>query len=119
MDDIEALCRRVMVIDGGRLHFDGQLATLVERLAPLKQVQAVYAESIGAERVHDALAAMEFHLDDDGRRISVAVPRERVAGVATCLLGLGAAIDLSVEEAPVEEIVRELFRMQRVPRVDA
>jgi len=40
-----------------------------------------------------------------------------VADVAARLLQLGAAIDLNVEEAPVEEIVRKLFREQRHPAV--
>jgi ABC-2 type transport system ATP-binding protein len=119
MDDIEALCRRVMVIDGGRLHFDGELATLVERLAPMKQVQAVYAEPVRAEQVRTDLNGFEVSLDDDLRRISVATPREQVARVASCLLQLGTAIDLNVEEAPVEEIVRELFREQRAAAVQA
>jgi len=117
MDDIEALCRRVMVIDEGRLHFDGELATLVERLAPMKQVQAVYAEAVQAQRVYATLQGLDIQLDDDLRRISVAAPRDRVADVAARLLQLGAAIDLNVEEAPVEEIVRELFREQRNPAV--
>jgi len=117
MDDIEALCRRVMVIDEGRLHFDGELATLVERLAPMKQVQAVYAEAVQAQRVYATLQGLDIQLDDDLRRISVAAPRDRVADVAARLLQLGAAIDLNVEEAPVEEIVRELFREQRIPAV--
>jgi ABC-2 type transport system ATP-binding protein len=119
MDDIEALCRRVMVIDEGRLHFDGELAALVERLAPMKQVQAVYAEEVLPQRVYAELEGLAVQLDDDLRRISVAVPRVRVAHVAAQLLQMGAAIDLTVEEAPVEEIVRELFREQRTSAVKA
>jgi len=34
MDDIEALCPRVLVIDHGRIGYDGALAALVERTAP-------------------------------------------------------------------------------------
>src|SRR5207302_3659825 len=36
MDDIEQLCPRVLLIDHGRLHFDGALAALVEHVAPHK-----------------------------------------------------------------------------------
>jgi ABC-2 type transport system ATP-binding protein len=114
MDDIEALCRRVMVIDRGQLYFDGELAALVERFAPSKQVRAIYAEALPPERVEKRLAGLDFTQDDDLRRISVATPRDAVAEVATCLLGLGPAIDLSVEEAPVEEIVRDLFGQRRI-----
>lgn len=37
------------------------------------------------------------------------MPRERVADVASALLRLGPVADLAIEEAPVEDIVRELF----------
>src|SRR5919199_4383543 len=41
MDDIEELCPRVLLIDHGRLHFDGPLGSLVEQAAPRKLIQAV------------------------------------------------------------------------------
>jgi ABC-2 type transport system ATP-binding protein len=44
MGDIEALCPRVLVINHGRMHFDGPLAGLVDQAAPEKVVTAVYAE---------------------------------------------------------------------------
>jgi ABC-2 type transport system ATP-binding protein len=99
MDDIEALCRRVMVIDRGQLYFDGELAALVERLAPMKQVQAVYAEAVSAEQARLELDGLVVQQDEDLRRIRVPAPRDRVVDVAACLLRLGPAIDLNVEEA--------------------
>ncbi len=118
MDDIEALCRRVMVIDRGQLYFDGELAALVERLAPMKQVQALYAEAVPVEQARLELDGLTPRQDDDLRRIRVAAPRDRVVEVAACLLRLGPAIDLTVEEAPVEEIVRDLFRERRRTEVE-
>jgi ABC-2 type transport system ATP-binding protein len=119
MADIEALCRRVMVIDRGQLYFDGELAALVERLAPMKQVQALYAEAVPAEQARLELDGLVLEQDDDLRRIRVAAPRDRVVEVAACLLRLGPAIDLNVEEAPVEEIVRDLFRERRITEAES
>jgi hypothetical protein len=42
-----------------------------------------------------------------------------VVEVAACLLRLGPAIDLNVEEAPVEEIVRDLFRERRITEAES
>ena len=42
MDDIEALCSRVMIIDHGRLGYDGSLAALVHNVRPRKRVRAAY-----------------------------------------------------------------------------
>jgi ABC-2 type transport system ATP-binding protein len=110
MDDIEELCPRVLVIDHGRLHFDGGLAGLVERAAPYKLLSAVFAEAVAPTALADALSELELRPTDNPLRISLAVPREQVADVAGRVLRLGRVVDLSVEEVPVEEIIREMFR---------
>jgi ABC-2 type transport system ATP-binding protein len=110
MDDIEELCPRVLVIDHGRLHFDGGLAGLVERAAPYKLLSAVFAEPLAPEALASAPGELELRSTGDPLRISLAVPREQVADVAGRVLRLGRVVDLSVEEVPVEEIIREMFR---------
>ncbi|MBC8076753.1 MAG: ATP-binding cassette domain-containing protein, partial [Chloroflexales bacterium] len=49
MADIEALCPRVLVIDHGRLHFDGALAALVAQAAPVKLLSAVYSAPVAPD----------------------------------------------------------------------
>ena len=112
MDDIEQLCPRVLVIDRGRLGFDGALAALTERLAPHKLVNAVFAEPVPPAALRDALdgaADLSVRPTDDALRVSLEVPREQVADVAGRLLRLGRVLDLTIEEPPVDEIVRGLF----------
>jgi ABC-2 type transport system ATP-binding protein len=109
MDDIEELCPRVLVIDHGRLHFDGALAGLVARAAPYKLLSVVLAEPAPQAALAAALQGLEPRPTDDPLRITLAVPREQVADVAGRVLRLGRVADLSVEEVPVEEIIREMF----------
>jgi ABC-2 type transport system ATP-binding protein len=109
MDDIEQLCPRVLLIDRGRLRFDGPLARLVEQAAPHKVVTAVFVEPPDARALAEALAGLEPRPGDDPRRLSLAVPRPRAAELAGRLLALGGVADLSVGDEPVEEIVRGLF----------
>jgi ABC-2 type transport system ATP-binding protein len=106
MDDIQELCPRVLLIDRGRLHFDGPLASLVERAAPEKLVQAVYAEPVAAA---EHLAGLPLQASHDPLRLRLRVPRPRVPEVAARLLQLGQLVDLSVEDVPVEEIIRHIF----------
>ena len=127
MDDIEQLCPRVLVIDHGRLHFDGTLAMLVERAAPHKRVVAVFAEPIARAAAEAALAGLcagPLVGDDTAgdvrlSKISLAVPREAVADVAGRLLQLGRVVDLAIEEEPVEEIVRAIFQPDAARGSDA
>src|SRR5262245_32683256 len=130
MGDIEELCPRVVVINQGRLYFDGALARLVEEAAPAKLVTAVFAEpppapsslrpdgpggpsaggasgpGHGDPRLPDGV---ERQPTDDPHRLVLRVPRSRVAEVASQLLHLGRVVDLTIEEVPVEEIVRGIF----------
>ncbi|HEY3078356.1 MAG TPA: ATP-binding cassette domain-containing protein [Chloroflexota bacterium] len=120
MGDIEELCPRVVVIDQGHLHFDGALARLVEQAAPAKLVTALFAEPplfplpLGAGPQRNTppvslLDGVELQPTDDPYRLVLRVPRYRVADVASYLLHLGRVVDLTIEEVPVEEIVRGIF----------
>jgi ABC-2 type transport system ATP-binding protein len=103
------LCPRVLLIDHGRLHFDGALAALVEQVAPHKRLSAVFAEPITREAAALALDGLSTQVADDPLRISLTVPRDQVADVAARLLRTGRVVDLSIEEVSVEEIIRGIF----------
>ncbi len=109
MDDIEALCPRVMLIDMGRIGYDGPLASLVERTSPHKLVSAVYAEPVPRDELLNAIGSLPVQPTDDPLKVSLAVPRDQVAEVASRLLRAGRIADLSIEEPPVEEVIREVF----------
>jgi ABC-2 type transport system ATP-binding protein len=93
MDDVTALCPRVIVIDHGRLTYDGDLRALVQRVRPHKQV--VLRDKAGHEE-----------------RISVpqAELKERVAR----LLAERDLADLTVVDPPLEDVMRELFSEKKV-----
>jgi ABC-2 type transport system ATP-binding protein len=111
MDDIEALCPRVLVIDHGRIHFDGRLAALVERSAPYKRVRVIYADPVSLEEARGVLGNAVTTVGD-GYEVSAHVPRDQVATAVERLLHLGPTVDLGIDEVPVEEIIRELFKRQ-------
>jgi ABC-2 type transport system ATP-binding protein len=110
MDDIESLCRRVIVIHHGTLLFDGDLPDLVNRFAPFKRVTAILEKKL-------VVAGKESygHLVDEAEdRISWEVPRAEVSKrVATILKDLPVK-DLSVEEMPLEDVVRHIFNQGKV-----
>jgi ABC-2 type transport system ATP-binding protein len=108
MDDIEALCSRVMIIDHGRLQYDGGLDELVHTARPRKLVQATYATNIDGRR----LAAIEgvSAVESSGQTIKLEVDRERAGDVLEQLTRIGPLIDLDVADADIEEIMRDLFQ---------
>jgi len=107
MDDIEALCSRVMIIDHGRLQFDGGLDELVRTARPRKLVRATYATTVDAVRLSglDGVTAVEV----SGQQVALEADREQAGAVMEHLTRLGPLVDLDVSDADIEDIMRDLF----------
>ncbi len=110
MDDIEALCSRVMIVNHGRIAYDGGLADLVQSVQPRKLIRATYGAPVDPAQLGEGIAIVTGEGDDQsGHVLSLEVPRDRMSDVLELLPRLGPLIDLGVADADVEEIIRELF----------
>jgi len=111
MDDVVALCRRVIVIHHGLLLYDGALAQLVERMAPYKRIVVTLAPG-GTER---NLATYGEVAARDDVRATLHVPRrEAPERTARLVRDLGEQLaDLSVEDPPIEEVIDRVFASER------
>ncbi len=100
MDDIAALCSRVVVIDGGRLRYDGALTALAERYAPERAVRIRLArppvEPVGP------LAVV-------GQELVGQVPAAAVPELLARVMATGEVLEVSVEPQPLEDALRRLF----------
>ena len=103
MADVEALCRRVIVIHHGRLLFDGELVGLVRRFTAHKTI-VVQLKDAGA----DLHSYGEVVSSEDGR-VTLRVPKSETAGVTERLLADLPVVDLTVEEPPIEEVIEQVF----------
>ncbi|HEX5506596.1 MAG TPA: ATP-binding cassette domain-containing protein [Thermomicrobiales bacterium] len=105
MADVEALCRRVLVIHHGRLLFDGDLASLVARFSPHKTVVvelAVGADPAALARYGEVVAGAEG-------RVALRVPKADTASVTGRILADLPVEDLTVEDPPIEEVIEQVF----------
>ncbi len=103
MADVEALCRRVIVIHHGTILFDGQLARLANRFAEYKTISLV---------LEDGTAPLERYgevVHRDGDRVSLRVPKGETARVTARLLAEQDVLDLTVEEPPIEDVIDTVF----------
>jgi ABC-2 type transport system ATP-binding protein len=91
MADIEALCKRVIVIHHGRILFDGQLEALTERFAPHKTITAVLA---------------------DGETIRLDAPKSETSAATARLLAEHEVLDLTVEDPPIEDVIEQAFAIE-------
>jgi ABC-2 type transport system ATP-binding protein len=108
MQDIEELCERVILIDHGKIFFDGPLAEVTARFTTTKVIGVDYGASLPAGFVPPGTV-----LEQSETSIRVEVPRAGVPSACASLLAAAPVIDLSVEEVPIEEVIRRVFGDQQ------
>ncbi len=108
MADVEALCRRVIVIHRGQLLFDGDLSDLVRRFTAHKTIVVQLGEShLDLRGYGEVVSAL------DGA-VTLRVPKAETARVTGRLLAELPVIDLTVEDPPIEEVIERVFA-QEIP----
>ncbi len=106
MADVEALCKRVVVIHRGSLLFDGALVDLVERFSPHKTIV------VDLEREGLDLSAYGDTVSVEGSRATFLVPKADTARITGQLLADLPVVDLTVEEPPIEEVIERVFNLE-------
>jgi ABC-2 type transport system ATP-binding protein len=107
MQDVTALASRVLIINRGRLLYDGALDALVARIARTKRIELVLGpgDGVTAETLATFGSVKSFHFPNavlEVRREEAAAPRAR-------LLAAVPVADLSIEDPPIEDIIRQAF----------
>ncbi len=104
MADVETLCRRIALIDGGELKYDGDLEELSRTLSPYKLLKVAVAD--GAKPLWDGFG--EVVEAEDGK-VSLRVRREEVPTITARLLAQLPVADLSVEDPPLETVIDRVY----------
>ncbi len=105
MDDVVALCPRIIVIDQGKLIHDGDLRALIKTMDPDKRVSFTLVEQVSDTE----LAKLGTVLVKEAQRITLKVDESELANVVGHLLGTLRATDLAIEDPPLEDVLRQMF----------
>jgi len=103
MADVQALCRRVVVIHHGRILFDGALSVLAARFNATKTIGVVLRDG-----TVDLSAYGEVMATDDDR-VTLRVARADAPEVTTRLLRDLPVADLTIEDPPIEDVIEHVF----------
>ena len=103
MADVQALCRRVVVIHHGRILFDGALTQLAARFNATKTIGVVLKDgSVDLSAYGEVMAA-------DDERVTLRVPRAEAPEVTTRLLRDLPVADLTIEDPPIDDVIEHVF----------
>ena len=114
MEDVVALCPRVVVIDKGRLLHDGDLRALIHQVRPDKRIVVRFGN--GTPPGAAELARFGEVIAADGSQATLQVKADQVAQRVSGLLSALPVTDLTVEDPPLEEVMKELFERSREAR---
>src|SRR5213595_3753012 len=108
MQDVTALATRVLIINRGQLLYDGALAALVARIARTKRIELVLGpppDGVTAATLATFGTVKTFHFPN----AVLEVRREEAAATSARLLAALPVADLSIEDPPIEDVIRQAF----------
>jgi len=108
MQDIAELCDRVMIIDHGKIFFDGPLDTIIDRFSGEKVISLTFTGESKREFTEFGEVVSQTPVS-----VQLKVPRAHVTETARRLLAACDVSDINVQEMPIEDVIRSLFGERR------
>ncbi len=115
LEDIELLCKRIVMIDKGRKVFDGELSTLRELYGQMRELSFELSNEQDAEKLtYSEIASFgddDLKIEVKGTEVKVRFNTD-IASVEEMLsftLSKVHVKDISVKDADIEEIIRRLY----------
>ena len=115
MEDVLALCPRVLVIDQGQLRYDGELKALVHLLRPEKRVTVRLSGPVPDVE----LARLGTVVSSGPNQVVLQIAHSELRAAVAHLLERLPVTDLTVEDPPLQEVMRDLFARPAAPPAPA
>lgn len=119
MDDIEDLCSRILILDQGRLIYDGDLQHIKDAYGAMKTVSFTLASSIEENKA--GLDRLKHHSDELKSRIDAGVfsyefnkHQYKVSDLIARVTQELEVLDITITETSVESIVANIYKTKRV-----
>jgi ABC-2 type transport system ATP-binding protein len=114
MADVTALCKRVIVIDHGKLLYDGELHALAEKIAPHKLIRVEFSQTPTDHRLEEYGEVVKQR----GQRAELLVPRDATSEVAARMLAQLPIVDVTIEEPAIEDVITRVFEQAARARAE-
>lgn len=106
MQDVQKLAKRVLMIDHGNIKFDGELSTLVTKYSHQKVLRIVVSEPFNVQLLS---LPQDISYEYQHPQLTLTIPKNNVEHVIQNVLTKIEYIDVTIENEPIEEIVKKKF----------
>lgn len=110
MNDVKELCKRVIIINHGKLLYDGSLSDIVSKHTQLKKISVMFEHPIERAKL-EHVARIVSYTDE---QVVFEVPKDKTAFLTNHLLSHYQISDLTIEEPQIEEIIGTIFKNETV-----
>lgn len=105
MGDVEELCSRIIIIDSGKIIYDGNLADIVKKYTKNKLLTIIFQKPVDKSRLEKFGEIKEY----DPLKVRLAVPIGNSNRVAGQILANLPVEDINIEDPDIETIIRRIF----------
>lgn len=108
MADISSLCQRILLINHGKLIYDGRLDTLNHSLSTYKLIKVTLDGEL--DSIGEAAGEDYSVIERNNLTYTIRTKKDRVSDLTARLLSSNTVIDLSVENPPVENLIDKVYQ---------
>lgn len=108
MADISSLCQRILLINHGKLIYDGELDTLNDSLSTYKLIKFTLAGELGS--ICESADKDYSVIEQDKLTYTIRTKKDQVSELAAQLLRNNTVIDLSIENPPIENLIDKVYQ---------
>ena len=105
LDDVRQLCKRLIIIDHGKIAYDGATEDLITKHVDHKRISLTLEKPVTDE----TLTPFGNIISNKNERVVLHVSRKASSKIASEILEKLSVTDISIEEPSLEDVVRELF----------
>jgi len=105
MGDVEELCKRIIIIDHGKIVYDGGLSEIVKKYAINKQLTIIFNKPVEKEKLIQLGEVKSY----EPLKVKLDVPIKQSRQVAAKILSSFPVEDINIEDPEIETIIRYIF----------
>lgn len=114
LNDIEELCSRIIIIDSGKLIYDGGLKEIKELYGYITNIEVQMKQKVNLDKVKfiKELDRENIKLSSEENKLTITFNKNNVSAtdIISRLMAKFEIVDFSVNETSVEEIVKKIYR---------
>lgn len=118
LNDIETLCERIVMIDKGKMVYDGSLIKMKDTYGKIREVDVSLFDESSADKINlkDTfnLTSEDYELDRKGTKLVLKFNSSKVnmTDMLNYILKTVGVRDIAVKEADIEEIIRMIYKSE-------